>query len=181
MLLSDGMGSGEQAAKESISAVRILERFLRSGVEPATAMKILNSVMLLKSGESWGYAAIDLMCIDLFTGQAGVYKYGAAPSYIRSGRNVRRVKGMTMAAGVLAGEGEPPDVVRLHIRPGALAVIASDGVVTREDDTWLRRILLDDDGTDMRALARSVVHEAGERYGYKDDMTVLAIRLEERK
>ena len=33
----------------------------------------------------------------------------------------------------------------------------------------------------MRALARSVVHEAGERYGYKDDMTVLAIRLEERK
>ena len=152
-----------------------------SGVEPATAMKILNSVMLLKSSESWGYAAIDLMCIDLFTGQAGFYKYGAAPSYIRSGRNVRRVKGMTMAAGVLAGEGEPPDVVRLHIRPGALAVIASDGVVTREDDTWLRRILLDDDGTDMRALARSVVHEAGERYGYKDDMTVLAIRLEERK
>ena len=137
--------------------------------------------MLLKSSESWGYAAIDLMCIDLFTGQAGFYKYGAAPSYIRSGRNVRRVKGMTMAAGVLAGEGEPPDVVRLHIRPGALAVIASDGVVTREDDTWLRRILLDDDGTDMRALARSVVHEAGERYGYKDDMTVLAIRLEERK
>ena len=181
VLLSDGMGSGEQAAKESISAVRILERFLRSGVEPATAMKILNSVMLLKSSESWGYAAIDLMCIDLFTGQAGFYKYGAAPSYIRSGRNVRRVKGMTMAAGVLAGEGEPPDVVRLHIRPGALAVIASDGVVTREDDTWLRRILLDDDGTDMRALARSVVREAGERYGFKDDMTVLAIRLEERK
>ena len=181
VLLSDGMGSGEQAAKESISAVRILERFLRSGVEPAPAMKILNSVMLLKSSESWGYAAIDLMCIDLFTGQAGFYKYGAAPSYIRSGRIVRRVKGMTMAAGVLAGEGEPPDVVRLHIRPGALAVIASDGVVTREDDTWLRRILLDDDGTDMRALARSVVHEAGERYGYKDDMTVLAIRLEERK
>ena len=181
VLLSDGMGSGEEAAKDSISAVRILERFLRSGVEPATAMKILNSVMLLKSGESWGYAAIDLMCIDLFTGQAGFYKYGAAPSYIRTGRNVRRVKGVTMAAGILAGEGESPDVVRLHIRPGALAVIASDGVVTREDDTWLRRLLLDDDGTDMRSLARSVVREAGERYGYKDDMTVLAIRLEERQ
>lgn len=54
--------------------------------------------------------------------------------------------------------------------------------MTREDDTWLRRILLDDDGTDMRALARSVVHEwRASCYGYKDDMTVLAIRLEERK
>lgn len=181
VLLSDGMGSGEQAANDSISAVRILERFLRAGVEPATAMKILNSVMLLKSGENWGYVAVDLMCIDLFTGQAGFYKYGAAPSYIRSGRNVRRVKGTAMAAGVLAGEGEPPDVVRMHIRPGTLAVVASDGVVTREDDAWLRRLLLDDDGTDMRALARSVVREAGERYGYRDDMTVLAIRLEERR
>ena len=73
------------------------------------------------------------------------------------------------------------DIAPAAWRPGALAGIASDGGVTREDDTWLRRILLDDDGTDMRALARSVVHEAGERYGYKDDMTVLAIRLEERK
>ena len=36
-------------------------------------MKILNSVMLLKSSESWGYAAVDLMCIDLFTGQAGFF------------------------------------------------------------------------------------------------------------
>ncbi len=180
VVLSDGMGSGEEAAKESISVVRILERFLRSGVEPGTAMKLLNSVMLLKNGENWGYATVDLMCVDLFTGQAGFYKYGAAPSYIRSGKIVRRIKGVTMAAGILAEEGEPPDVVRMRIKPGGVALIASDGVVSSQDDQWLRDMLMEFEGTDTRALARSVIRQAGERYGYSDDMTVLAVRVEER-
>ena len=181
VLLSDGMGSGETAAREPICVVRILERFLRSGVEPGTAMKLLNSVMLLRSADSWGYATVDLMCIDLFTGQTGFYKYGAAPSYIRSGKTVRRVKGSSMAAGILAEEGETPEVVRMRLRPGGVAIIASDGVITRDDDGWLRQELLDFDGTDTRDLARRVIRQAGERYGYSDDMTVLAVRLEERK
>ncbi|MBQ7249717.1 MAG: SpoIIE family protein phosphatase, partial [Deltaproteobacteria bacterium] len=176
-----GMGSGESAARESISVVRILERFLRSGVEPGTAMKLLNSVMLLRNGDTWGYATVDLMCIDLFTGQTGFYKYGAAPSYIRSGKNVRRVKGVTMAAGILAEDGDAPDVVRMRLKPGGVALIASDGVVTKDDDGWLREMLLGFEGTDTRALARSVIRQAGEKYGYSDDMTVLAVRVEERK
>ena len=85
------MGTGEDAAAESVEAVQILERFLRSGVEPATAMKILNSVMLLRNGDEWGFATVDLMCVDLFTGETSFYKYGAAPSYVRSGGSVRRV------------------------------------------------------------------------------------------
>ncbi len=181
VLLSDGLGSGEEAARESISAVKILERFLRSGVEPATAMKMLNSVMLLKNGESWGFAAVDLMCVDLFTGHTGFYKYGAAPSYIRTGKTVRRVRGRTMAAGVLAGEGEAPDVVRMRLRPGGVALIASDGVVSDEDDGWLREMLQNYEGGDTRSLARDVIRQAGERFGYSDDMTVLAVRVEERR
>ena len=181
VLLSDGMGSGESAARESISVVRILERFLRCGVEPATAMKLLSSVMLLKNGENWGYATVDLMCIDLFTGQTGFYKYGAAPSYIRTGKTVRRVKGVSMAAGILAEEGQTPDVVRMRLRPGGVALIASDGVAPRDDDGWIREALLEFDGGDTRALARSVLRQAGEIYGCTDDMTVLAVRVEERK
>ena len=181
VLLSDGMGSGEKAAKDSISVVRILERFLRSGVEPATAMKMLNSVLLLRNGTAWGYATVDLMCVDLFTGHTGFYKYGAAPSYIRTGKTVRRVNGAAMAAGILAGEGETPDVVRMRLRPGGVALIASDGVVTREDDGWIRELLLAFDGSDTRALARDVIRLAGEKYGSGDDMTVLAVRVEERQ
>ncbi|MBE6969101.1 MAG: hypothetical protein E7442_03130 [Ruminococcaceae bacterium] len=181
VLLSDGMGSGENAARESISTVRILERFLRSGVEPGTAMKILNSVMLLKNGENWGYATVDLMCIDLFTGETAFYKYGAAPSYVRNGRSVRRVKGISLAAGILAAEGEAPDMVRMDLKPGGIAIIASDGVLTRRSDGWLRDLLLRFEGEDTRELARRVLREAMGQNGCSDDMTVLAVRMEERR
>lgn len=181
VLLSDGMGSGESAAKESISTVRILERFLRSGVEPGTAMKILNSVMLLKNGENWGYATVDLMCIDLFTGETAFYKYGAAPSYVRNGRSVRRVKGISLAAGILSGDGEAPDMVRMELKPGGVAIVASDGVLTRRSDAWLRDLLLRYEGSDTRELARQVVREAMGQSGCSDDMTVLAVRVEERQ
>lgn len=181
VLLSDGMGSGENAARESISTVRILERFLRAGVEPGTAMKLLNSVMLLKNGENWGYATVDLMCIDLFTGETAFYKYGAAPSYVRNGRNVRRVKGISLAAGILSGEGEAPDMVRMELKPGGIAIIASDGVITRRSDGWLRDTLLRFEGNDTRELARQVLREAMGHYGCSDDMTVLAVKVEERR
>ena len=109
VILSDGMGSGHEAARESVAAVRILEYFLCSGVKPKTAMKILNSVMLLKNGDSWGYATVDLMCVDLFSGETCFYKYGAAPSYVRNGRSIRRVCGESFAAGVGAGDGSSPE------------------------------------------------------------------------
>lgn len=85
VILSDGMGCGESAADGSIGTVGMLEEFLRSGVSPTLAMKLLNSAMLLRDGENWGYATVDLMCMNLFTGEADFYKYGAAPTYVKSG------------------------------------------------------------------------------------------------
>ena len=180
VILSDGMGSGAGAARESVAAVRVLERFLRSGVEPVTAMKILNSVMLLKNGEEWGYATVDLVCIDLFTGETCFYKYGAAPSYVRTGRAVRKVRGVSMAAGLLAGEGSAPDVVRMRLKPGSVALIASDGVLAEENDLWLREMLSASTEPDMKKLAREALQGAVRQYGCTDDMTVLAVRVDRR-
>ncbi len=180
VILSDGMGSGLSAARESVEAIAILERFLRSGVDPGSAMKILNSVMLLRNGEDWGFATVDLLCIDLFSGRAGFYKYGAAPSYVRTGRTVRRVKGESLAAGLVAGEGATPDVVRMRLKPGSVAVVASDGVITGESDRWLREMMLASEGGDMKTLARQVLKRAEAEGGAADDMTVLAMRVDER-
>lgn len=181
ILLSDGMGSGESAAKESVAAVRILERFLRAGVDPAVAMELLNSMMLLKNEESWGFATIDLMCIDLFTGEAGFYKYGAAPSYVRSGKNVRRVNSESLAAGLSVGTGCAPDVTKLRLKPGSVALIASDGVLAETKDQWIRTLLAEHDVSDTKALARDALQFALKQYGRSDDMTVLAVKMESRK
>lgn len=181
VILSDGMGSGDDAARESVAAVRILERFLRSGVEPEVAVKMLNSMMLLKNGEEWGFATVDLMCIDLFTGETGFYKYGAAPSYVKSGKSIRRVRSESLAAGLTAGDTSAPDVVRMRLKPGCLALIASDGVIAGTNDAWLRAILSDNDGKDTKALARETLQTALKQYGCGDDMTVLAVRIDNRE
>jgi stage II sporulation protein E len=179
VILSDGMGCGDEAALESEECVSILEKFLRAGVEPGTAMKILNSVMLLRSGDSFGFAAVDLMCVNLFTGETCFYKYGAAPSYVMTGKNIRRIKGEAMPAGVSAGEGAAPDVVRMKLRPGSTAVIASDGVISDDSDEWVKT-LMEQEKEDMKNLARAAVSMASELYGGGDDMTVLAVRVESR-
>ena len=179
VILSDGMGTGDEAARDSDQVVAILEKFLRSGVDPAVAMKILNSVMLLRSGENWGYATVDLMCVDLFSGETCFYKYGAAPSYVRSSKGIKRIKGEALAVGLGDGEGIAPDLVRMRLKPGCTAVIASDGVLVDSDDEWLKS-LLNKGYEDMKALARSTLKEAERLYGVNDDMTVVTVRVEER-
>jgi stage II sporulation protein E len=178
VILSDGMGCGGEAARESSQCVEILEKFLRAGVDPAVAMKILNSVLLLKSGGDWGFVTVDLMCVNLFTGETCFYKYGAAPSYVKSGRTIKRIRGEAMAAGLAAGDGAAPDTVRMRLRPGNTALIASDGV-SGDDDGWLRELLQAEE-EDMKTLARLAVNRAGEKYGGGDDMTVLAVKVETR-
>ncbi len=181
VILSDGMGSGEDAAKESIAAVGILERFLRSGVEPAVAMRMLNSMMLLKNGEEWGFATVDLMCIDLFSGETAFYKYGAAPSYVKSGRTVRRVRSESLAAGLTSGTDSAPDIVKMRLKPGSLALIASDGVLAGTDDEWVRQSLAGSQEKEPKALARETLETALRQYGCTDDMTVLAVKIDSRE
>ena len=179
VILSDGMGCGDDAARDSAQVVAILEKFLRSGADPAVAMKVLNSVMLLRGGDNWGFATVDLMCVDLFNGETCFYKYEAAPSYVKSGKSIRRIKGETLAAGLSAGEGIAPDLVRMRLRPGSTAIIASDGVIVDAEDDWIKNLLMR--GTDdMKALARSTLKEAEKVYGANDDMTVVTVRVEER-
>ena len=179
VILADGMGCGDEAARDSMQVVNILEKFLRSGVDPAVAMKILNSVLLLRGADSWGYATVDLMCVDLFTGETCFYKYGAAPSYVCSGKNVKRIRCESLAAGLGSGEGLAPDVVRMRLKPGCTALIATDGVIADTDDRWLQELLLKD-FEDMTALARAALRQSEDIYGANDDMTVISVRVEER-
>ncbi|MGI6029786.1 MAG: SpoIIE family protein phosphatase [Candidatus Heteroscillospira sp.] len=180
VILSDGMGSGPEAARDSIDTVHILESFLRSGVAPETAMKMLNSVVLLRSADYWGYATVDLMCVDLFTGETSFYKYGAAPSYVWSGKGVRRVRGESLAPGFGLGEAGEPDVVRLRLRAGSRALIISDGVLGDGDDRWLRELLSRENVPDARTLSRQAIQSAVKDHGSTDDMTVLVVYVQER-
>jgi len=181
VILSDGMGSGELAARYSGETVRILERFLRAGVEPETAVRLLNDLMLLKNQDDTGCATVDLVCINLFTGETKMFKYGAAPSYLRTGNTVRRVKGRSLAAGLGAAPHDAPDRHAMDLKPGNLAVVVSDGVTGGSEDGWLVKMIAEDKSEDPRLLAAAIVEQATSRFGNEDDMTVIVIQIKERE
>jgi len=183
VILCDGMGTGPDAARESGQFGGILERFLKAGLDPAAAMKLLNGAFFVKNGALTTSASVDLLSLNLFTGQAKLFKYGAAPSYVKRGRNVRSVRGESLAAGLWSADQKGPggpDAASLRLEPGSFAVLLSDGVILEEEDQWLRTLMAEYTGTEAKELARAILEAAIARSGHEDDKTVLAVFLEER-
>lgn len=103
LLLSDGMGCGEAAQRESSMAVRLLERFLRAGIDAPPALKTLNSALSLRAESTDSFTTVDLLTLSLQTLEGELYKYGAAPSYLKRGGTVRRVTCSCLPAGLQEG------------------------------------------------------------------------------
>lgn len=177
LIISDGMGSGTEAAADSKTAVDIAGKLLKAGVSPQLVMSIMNCAMLLKNEKSLGCASVDLMAINLFTGETHMYKYGAAPTYVRRGGKVEAVKGESFAAGLENGS---PDVTRIRLNAKSAAVIVSDGA---DNPELIENALMkfDCEGKDgVRGLAADILEKAAAQYGRRDDMTVLAVSVEKR-
>ncbi len=171
VIMSDGMGSGGEAADDSGTAVGIAERLLRAGIEPECAMSIMNSAMMLKNEKNMACASVDLMALNLFTGETSMYKYGAAPSYLRRKDRLETVKGESFAAGL---ESRAPDVTRMTLGAGSAAVIVSDGA---DCPSAISEKLMSFDGVSVKALASEILEKAAAEPGRRDDMTVLAVSV----
>ncbi len=180
VLLCDGMGSGPEAGRESSLAVRLLEQFLRAGVRAETALRTLNSALALRGEETGGFTTIDLLRLDLFSGEAEVYKYGAAPTYVRKGRSVSRITGSALPAGLAGGDGAAPDTARLRLEPGDWVLLVTDGLVGSDSDLWLRERFTGFEGDSPKDLTQLLLEESGSHGGGADDRTALALRIARR-
>lgn len=178
VLLCDGMGSGPAANRESSLAVRLLEQFLMAGVDTEHALVTVSSALALRGEEAGGFTTVDLLQVDLFTGQGAVYKLGAAPTYVRRGDQVRRLSGQALPAGLSAGGEDRPDKLPLHLLPGNCVLMVSDGITGTGDDGWLRRRFAAFAGDSPKELARDLVAHAPQ--GATDDRTALMVRIEKR-
>ena len=177
LLLCDGMGSGPAAQRESSLAVRLLEQFLRAGVRPENALRTISAALALRGEEELGFTTVDLLRLDLFTGEGEIYKYGAAPTYVRKGGGVSRVTGASLPAGLAGGEGGGPDMSRIRLEPGDWVVLLTDGVTGGGSDQWLRDALAAYQGDSPRELARAILEGGPEQGEAADDRTVLALRV----
>ena len=178
LLLSDGMGCGEAAQRESSMAARLLERFLRAGIDAPPALKTLNSALSLRAESTDSFTTVDLLTLSLQTLEGELYKYGAAPSYLKRGGTVRRVTCSCLPAGLQEGS-PPPEATHIKLSPGCFFVMLSDGVTDSLDDEWLQNLLAGWEGHDPQQLVAAILADSMEKRGGTDDAGVLALYIPE--
>ncbi|MBR3560750.1 MAG: SpoIIE family protein phosphatase [Oscillospiraceae bacterium] len=176
LLLSDGMGSGEEARQESAQAVRLLERFLRSGVDAAGALRTLNSALNLRAETTDSFTTVDLLTLSLRSGEGEVCKYGAAPSYVKRDDRVWRIGCTCLPAG-LAEDAVPPETTHVRLGAGSYFVMVTDGVADASDDGWLQELLTGWKGDDPQQLSAAILAESYRQRGGADDALALALYL----
>ena len=173
-LLSDGMGCGPTAALTSGVATLFLEKMLGAGNSKTTALKLLNN-LLRNCGEE-NAATVDLLEFDLLTGQATFIKSGAAPSYVKRGGSLFRIRSKTVPVGMMATL--DAEKIRFDAAPGDVIVMLSDGVSqTPEDAPWLLELLSGKWEDDLQDVAQRIVAVASRTREHKDDLSVALIRI----
>lgn len=176
LALSDGMGSGEPARKESALTIRLLQQFLQAGIEPEAALKTLNAAWNLRSADTGSFTTVDLLTVQPDGVAATLYKYGAAPSYWKKNGAVRRVTGRALPAGLRTTPGIP-DVTRMTLEPGGFLVMISDGVADALRDEWLQNLLAGYTGGDPQELAGAILAEVARQGSLSDDCCVQVLYL----
>ncbi len=177
LLLSDGMGSGREAQRESQLALRLMEQFLKAGIHPEPALKTLNAALTLRGDENGCFTTIDLLAVDPAGGQASLYKYGAAPTYIKRRGTVRRLTGSALPAGLQETDSIPA-ASDFPLEAGTFVLMVSDGVADSLEDQWLQDLLAGWQGEDPNVLVNLVLKEAARRRNGGDDCSALCLYLQ---
>ncbi len=175
VILSDGMGTGKEAARESASSVKLLEGLLKTGMSPKNALSTLQSALMIKSDEQNAFATLDLAYFDLFCGKCDFFKLGGAPAYIKRGKKVCRITSSSLPAGMSVGTRVLPDFTSVSLSDGDVVVMVSDGVSDLKSDGWLLSFLSESEECRPREFAEKIIEKSIECHGKGDDMTAAVI------
>lgn len=175
--LSDGMGSGSTACKESEMVLDLVERFLEAGFSVETAIRMMNSAMVMK-GENDLYSTVDLCKLNLYSGIADFYKIGAAATFIKRGDSVECITSANLPVG--ANTQIEIETSQMQLQNGDFVVMMTDGVleylhVPKPEET-MQEIIESIQTNNPGILAKRIVERVMLFTGGKvqDDMTVLA-------
>jgi len=169
VLLCDGMGTGLGAVQEGKNAAGLLRRLLTAGYPAEHALRSLNSLCALR--DRAGAVTVDLVELELDTGKAVLYKWGAPPSYLVT----------SLGAEKLGITGPPPGLSvtecretaeRFSLRRKELLILVSDGV-SQDDALGCCQQMAGRAPGELALGILACAQRAGE-----DDATVAVIRLD---
>ena len=177
-LINDGMGAGREAALTSGLCSVFLEKMLRAGNRAATALRMLNNLILSRCPDSAQECSstVDLMELDLITGKASFVKSGAAPSFIVRDGTVRRLQAGTAPIGIIRRLDAQTET--FDLRPGDTVVMVSDGILQDDPECeWLNGYLSGCGAQMPERIVEEICNHAV-RFHNHDDCSAIALRIE---
>ncbi|WP_245757935.1 stage II sporulation protein E [Alteribacillus iranensis] len=179
--ISDGMGSGEKAHRESSSALQILQTILSSGMDESTAIRSVNSILSLRSSEET-FSTLDLAMVDLKDASSKFIKIGSVPSFIKRGGKMKQIEASNLPIGMM--EHAEIEMIEEQLQDGDMLVMISDGILEipgpiENTEMWVKRMIAQIDTNDPQELADLLLERVmrmshGEIH---DDMTIMAAKI----
>ena len=175
-VLSDGMGSGEKACKDSEFVIDFMEKFLEAGFGKETAVQMINGA-LIAGGESQNMSTLDLCQVDLYTGVCEFIKIGSAPSYIKRENLVEQISARNLPLGVF--HEMDMETVKRRLVDGDYIIMLSDGILDALSQgigeemlpEMLGKITLKNPAEIANHILNFCLHQSKGRV--RDDMTVM--------
>lgn len=179
-ILSDGMGSGEKACRESGRVIEMMERLIEAGFRKEAAIQIINGALAAGEQEQ-NMSTLDLCELNLYNGSCEFIKVGAACTYIKREHLVDRLSARNLPLGVF--QQIEPEIIRRQLQDGDYVIMLSDGVLDAMEQGIGEEILPELIGKITHANPGEI---AGQILNYclhqsrgqvRDDMTVLVIGM----
>lgn len=179
-ILSDGMGAGHAAFRESAMVVEVLEDLLSAGFPKETALQMLNTAMVI-GREEVKFSTIDMSVFDTYTGQCTITKAGASTTFVKKKDKVERIKSTSLPLGVMSKL--ETDTTRCQLENGDMVIMITDGIMDAlpvgEQDFLMQMIVEGTQIQNPREIAHHILEQVLECSGQVplDDMTVLVISI----
>jgi len=171
--ISDGMGMGAAARRESEQTVNMVADLVCCGFDIDSAAELVNRLLLLREGGE-SYATLDALVFDRRKGSAIAAKHGAPASYIVRHGRPNALCAEALPVGIV--EEARTAVFSLKLKRGDVIIMMSDGVSDALGNELDSAIVKTARKSDPKAAASELV-ECARSMGGEDDMTAIVARV----
>ena len=176
--ISDGMGNGELAHKESSEALKILKCLLSFNIPIKTAIQTLQQLKQ-HSNANERFFSLDICMIDRERQRATFYKKGATPTFLVRNHQIELINLAQLPVGVMSDQ--EVDHVTLSLEEDDVLLMCSDGIVEQYPDIKeLEQVILNQMGKSPKNIAKNILQATVSKHKgkIKDDMMVLVVEYQ---
>lgn len=175
-VLCDGMGSGKEAHEFSSEALSLLKALLLSGMSPHDAVASIGRALSISNicSDKELTTTVDLLSVDLYTGDATLIKSGSAPSYLKRGDKLLRYSAESAPLGIFSKN--PTGEINFKLAPEDIFIMVSDGVSECESDSIPLLKYLNECNSSPKDIVNDITKIAKDE-GRDDDLSALAVKI----